>query len=103
MVDGDQAAEIAAVPGDRFRGRPRRAWVIGSGLDVWEIVELRGSYEDDVAALTADHRPVTEQHVRTACAYPSQLADEIAALPEENRRPLSELTSLCPSHQSPRR
>jgi hypothetical protein len=99
----EEAAKARLHPGIAFRGRPRRAWVIGSGLDVWEIVELLATYEDDVAALAVDHPLVIERHVRTARAYANQFADEIAALLEENRRPLSELTSLYPFLQSPAR
>jgi len=99
----EEAAKARLHPGIAFRGRPRRAWVIGSGLDVWEIVELLGSYEDDVAALRADHPLIDERHVRTALAYATQFADEIALELEENRRPLSELQSLYPFLQSPAR
>jgi len=99
----EEAAKARLHPRIAFRGRPRRAWVIGSGLDVWEIVELLRSYEDDVAALSADHPLLSERHVRTARAYARQFPDEIAALLEENRRPLSELTSLYPVLQSPSR
>jgi uncharacterized protein (DUF433 family) len=88
-------------PGIAFRGRPRRAWVIGSGLDVWEIVELLGSYGDDVAALTADHPLISERHVRTALAYATQFADEIELVLADNRRPLSELRDLYPFLQTP--
>ena len=97
----EEAAKARLHPGVAFRGRPRRAWVIGSGLDVWEIVELLGSYADDIAALTADHPLVTERHVRTARAYAAQFADEIAVLLAENRQPLSELTTLYPFLQRP--
>lgn len=97
----EEAAKARLHPGIAFRGRPRRAWVIGSGLDVWEIVELLRSHEDDVAVLTADHPLLSERHVRTAIAYANQFADEIAGLLEENRRPLAELTSLYPFLQSP--
>lgn len=97
----EEAAKARLHPGIAFRGRPRRAWVIGTGLDVWEIVELLGSYEDDLAALTADHPMLTERCVRTARAYASQFPEEIAALLQENRRPLSELTGLYPFIQTP--
>lgn len=97
----EEAAKARLHPGIAFRGRPRRAWVIGSGLDVWEIVELLASYEDDLAALTADHPLLSERHVRTALGYQAQFADEIAALLEENRRPLSELGSLYPFLERP--
>jgi hypothetical protein len=99
----EEAAKARLHPGIAFRGRPRRAWVIGSGLDVWEVVELLSSYQDDVAALTADHPLLSERHVRTAGAYAAQFADETAMLVEENRRPLAELTSLYPFLLSPGR
>jgi uncharacterized protein (DUF433 family) len=96
----EEAAKTRLHPGIAFRGRPRRAWVIGSGLDVWEIVELVGAYEGDVAALKADHPLVSERHVRTAVAYATQFGDEIAQLLDENRRPLAELRHLYPFLQS---
>jgi uncharacterized protein (DUF433 family) len=99
----EEAAKARLHPGIAFRGSPRRAWVIGSGLDVWEIVELLRSYDDDVVALTADHPLINERHVRTALAYATQFTDEIATLLEENRRSLPELTSLYPFLQSPPR
>jgi uncharacterized protein (DUF433 family) len=99
----EEAAKTRLHPGVAFRGRPRRAWVIGSGLDVWEIIELLASYTDDEAALTADHPLVTERHVRTARAYTAQFADEIDELLNENRRPASELAALYPFLQQPDR
>src|SRR5947209_6692647 len=92
----EEAAKARLHPGIAFRGHPRRAWAIGSGLDVWEIVELLGSYQDDQAALTADHPLLAERHVRTARAYANQFPEEIAGLVEENRRELPELTALYP-------
>jgi uncharacterized protein (DUF433 family) len=96
----EEAAKARLHPGIAFRGRPRRAWVIGSGLDVWEIVELVDAYKNDVAALTADHPLVSKRHVRTALAYGTQFGDEIAQLLDENRRPLAELRDLYPFLQS---
>jgi uncharacterized protein (DUF433 family) len=92
----EEAAKARLHPGIAFRGRPRRAWVIGSGLDVWEVVELLDSYGDDLQALTADHPLVTERHLRAARAYAAQFAGEIETLLEENRRPPSELAGLYP-------
>lgn len=99
----EEAAKTRLHPGVAFRGRPRRAWVIGSGLDVWEIIEMLGSYGDDGESLTADHPLVTDRHVRTAHAYAAQFADEIDELLVENRRPTSELTELYPFLQQPGR
>ena len=99
----EEAAKARLHPGVAFRGRPRRAWVIGSGLDVWEIIELLGSYGDDGAALTADHPLVSDRHVRTARAYAAQFANEIDELVVENHRPAAELTALYPFREQPRR
>ena len=99
----EEAAKTRLHPGVAFRGRPRRAWVIGSGLDVWEIIELLGSYGDDGESLATDHPLVTDRHVRTARAYAAQFADEIDELLVENRRPTSELTDLYPFLQQPGR
>jgi uncharacterized protein (DUF433 family) len=97
----EEAAKARLHPGIAFRGRPRRAWVIGSGLDVWETIELLDSYEHDAEALTADHPLVTDRHLRTAQAYAAQFSGEIEALLAENRRPLSELVGLYPFLQHP--
>jgi uncharacterized protein (DUF433 family) len=99
----EEAAKARLHPGVAFRGRPRRAWVIGSGLDVWEIIELLGSYGDDIAALTADHPLVTDRHLRTARAYAAQFPAEIEAQLAENLMAPTELTGLYPFLQHPSR
>jgi uncharacterized protein (DUF433 family) len=99
----EEAAKARLPPGIAFRGRPRRAWVIGSGLDVWEIVELLDSYGEDLQALIADHPLLTDRHLRTARGYAAQFASEIGALLEENRRPSSELAGLYPLLHRPTR
>jgi hypothetical protein len=99
----EEAAKTRLHPGVAFRGRPRRAWVIGSGLDVWEIIELLGSYLNDVVALRADHPLVTDRHLRTARAYAAQFTAEIDAQMAENRRPESRLADLYPFLQQPGR
>ncbi len=50
----EEAAKTRLHPGIAFRGRPRRAWVIGSGLDVWEIVDLPRSYAGDEEQLLGE-------------------------------------------------
>lgn len=96
----EEAAKARMHPGIAFRGRPRRAWVIGSGLDVWEIVEMARSYEGDDDLLRADHPLVTRRHLRAARAYAQQFPDEIEPLLAENQRPLDELQALYPFLQS---
>jgi hypothetical protein len=92
----EEAAKTRLFPGVAFRGVPRRAWVIGTGLDVWEILELLGSYAGDEKELQAAHPLVAERHLRIARAYAERFPDEIAAFTEDARRPLDELRRLYP-------
>lgn len=92
----EEAAKERLFPGLAFRGSPRRAWVIGSGLDVWELVELDGVYSGDGQALRKAHPLVTDRHLRLARAYAERFPDEVEYFLEENRRPLDELLSLYP-------
>jgi hypothetical protein len=96
----EEAAKTRLFPGIAFRGMPRRAWVIGTGLDVWELLELLRSYAGDERQLRAAHPLVDERHLRLARAYGDRFADEIAAFAEDNRRPLDELRRLYPLLQS---
>ena len=96
----EEAAKTRLFPGVAFRGTPRRAWVIGTGLDVWEIVELLRSYEDDERKLRAAHPLVDERHLRLARAYAARFPDEIAAFVEDARRPLDELRRSYPFLQT---
>jgi hypothetical protein len=96
----EEAAKTRLFPGIAFRGTPRRAWVIGTGLDVWELLELLHSYAGDERQLRAAHPLVGERHLRLARAYGDRFADEIAAFAEDNRRPLDELRRLYPLLQS---
>jgi uncharacterized protein (DUF433 family) len=72
-------------PGIAFRGdAPRREpWVIGSGLDVWEIVQM---FEESgsVERLVEDSH-LTEGQVRLALAYRDRYPEEIGAAVAENR------------------
>lgn len=88
-------------PGIGYRGRPRRAWVIGSGLDVWEIADLLRSYEGDTEKLLESHPIVSDRHLRLARAYAERFSEEIEGLLEANRRPLEELRALYPFLELP--
>src|ERR671937_3029901 len=65
----EEAAKARLFPGIAFRGSPRRAWVIGSGLDVWEIVDLLRAYEGRAPELLENHPLLTERHLRLARSY----------------------------------
>ncbi|MFL5954182.1 MAG: hypothetical protein ACJ76I_08765 [Gaiellaceae bacterium] len=92
----EEAAKTRLFPGIAFRGTPRRAWAIGSGLDVWEIMDLLRSYGDDEGALHESHPLVTERHLHLARAYAGRFSEEIDKLLEAQRRPLGELQELYP-------
>jgi hypothetical protein len=92
----EEAAKTRLHPGVAFRGRPRRAWVIGSGLDVWEIVELLRAYVADKESLRVDHPLLSDRHLHIASAYAERFPDETEALIEANHRPLDELRELYP-------
>jgi hypothetical protein len=92
----EEAARMRRFPGIGFRGADadRRAWVIGSGLDVWQIAEAiaeAGSPEFLVASSELDERAV-----RLAAAYREHYPEEIAEAIAENRRSLDELRDLYP-------
>jgi hypothetical protein len=92
----EEAAKMRLFPGIGFRDNPRRAWAIGSGLDVWQIIELAQDYEGEMNELYADHPLVTERHVRLARAYAERFPEEIESSLAANRRPLEELRALYP-------
>lgn len=93
----EEATKTRLFPGIAFRdGPPRRAWAIGSGLDVWQIVEMIRSYRGDEESLFANHPLVTDRHLRLAEAYTERFPEEIEALIEANHPPLDELRELYP-------
>jgi hypothetical protein len=96
----EEAAKTRLFPGIAFRGTPRRAWVIGTGLDVWEILELERSYGGDERRLRKAHPLVGERQLRVARAYGERFPDEVAAFAEAASRPLDELKALYPFVQT---
>ena len=92
----EETARTRRFAGVAFRGDDagRRAWVIGSGLDVWEIIQML----DDFAspdALLADTQ-VSPAHLRIALAYRDAYPSEIAEAITENRRPIDDIGVLYP-------
>jgi hypothetical protein len=73
-----------------------RAWAIGSGLDVWEIIDLLLSYGDDEGGNRESHALVTERHLQLARAYADRFPEEIGEVLEEQRRPLEGLLEVYP-------
>lgn len=92
----EEAAKMRLFPGIAFRGSPRRAWVIGTALDVWELVELADAYGGDLAALRTHHPLVTDRHLRTATTYAERFPEEVARVAETSRQPVDVLRELYP-------
>jgi uncharacterized protein (DUF433 family) len=93
----EEALRTRRFPGIAFRGSDwnRRPWVIGTALDVWEIVAASRSY--DTPGETAAAAELTEAQIRLALAYYAEFPDEIDATIAENERPLAELQRQYPT------
>ena len=93
----EEAATIRRFPGIAFRGEDwaRRPWVIGTGLDVWEIVDMLRSYDGDIERLLADNH-LERRHVQLALAYREEHPEEVDGAVADNRRPVEELKALYP-------
>ena len=92
----EEAARVRRFPGVGFHGDDvgRAAWVIGTGLDVWEIVQMVEDLGSLDAVVKESH--LTQRQVELALAYRSEYAAEVGAAVEENRRPVEEWNSLYP-------
>lgn len=90
----DEALRIRRFPGIGFRGseHDRRAWVMGTGLDVWEMIEL---YRDGGEEILENH-PISRRQLEVALAYYEEYADEIDRHIEENSRTPEEWRRLYP-------
>jgi len=93
----EEAARMRRFPGVAFRGEEpyREAWVIGAGLDVWELVEMLHDYGSSDALLAA-HENISRRAVELARAYHETYPDEIDLKIADNRRAPSELRELYP-------
>lgn len=83
-------------PGVAFRGDDagRRPWVIGAGLDVWEIIQMLDDYGSSDALIGGTR--LDRRQLALAEAYYENYPDEIDEAIAENRRPLGELRELYP-------
>lgn len=93
----EEAARMRRFPGIGFRGEEpyREAWLIGTGLDVWELIEMLQDH-DSVEQLLESHERVSQRSVELAQAYYTSYAEELDEKIADNRRPLSDLRELYP-------
>ena len=92
----EETARTRRFPGIGFRGddAARRAWVIGSGLDVWEILHMVEDFGSVERLLAETH--LSERQVRLALGYRDAYPEEIANAIADNRRSADELKALYP-------
>lgn len=92
----EEAVRTRRFAGIGFRGEDaaRRPWVIGSGLDVWEIVQMVEDF-GSIQRLLADTQ-LTERQVRLALAYRESYPDEVVEAIAQNRRAPEEWHELYP-------
>lgn len=93
----EEALKTRLFPGLAFRGADweRRPWVIGTALDVWQIVDAHRDF-GSVAKMTA-HSDLTERQIRLALAYYERFPQEIDEMVELNRATLDELRARFPT------
>lgn len=92
----EETARARRFPGIAFRGDDarRRAWVIGTGLDVWEIIQMLDDFGSQEELVAETH--LSPSQVRLAVAYRGAYPDEIDAAIADNRRPLDDMRELFP-------
>jgi hypothetical protein len=93
----EEGARMRRFPGIAFRGpeHDRRAWIIGSAMDVWEVIEALhslGSVERLVEV-----GDVSERHLKLAAAYYDAHPDEIDLAIAANRGTQADLHRLYPT------
>jgi hypothetical protein len=92
----EEALRMRLFPGIAFRGTDwdRRAWVIGTALDVWQIVD---AYRDIGSVETmASGGSASERAINLALAYHERFPDEIEAAIAGNRRSIEQLRDEFP-------
>jgi uncharacterized protein (DUF433 family) len=93
----DESLRMRRYPGISFVEGPagRRAHLAGTGLDVWEVIELLREYGS--AAALREHFPrLPSIAIQVAEAYAREYGDDIDAFLEANARPPEELRRKVP-------
>ena len=92
----EESIRTRRFPGIGFRGpeHSRRAWVIDTGLDVWEIVEL---YEGKGRERLLSEHNISERQLDLAFSYREAYPREIEEALAENAREPEEWHEISPS------
>jgi uncharacterized protein (DUF433 family) len=92
----EEALRMRRFPGIAFRGDDarRRPWVIGTGLDVWEVIQMLEDFGS--AQKLVRETQLNERELSLAEAYHRSYPEEIDTAIAENRRSPDELLELYP-------
>jgi hypothetical protein len=93
----DEAERTRRYPGIAFRGPDlgRRAWLLGTSLDVWEVIRALRDFDDDAEQM-ASKTEVSLRQVQLASAYYQEFGDEIDRALVLAERSLDELAHEYP-------
>ncbi|HEV2953845.1 MAG TPA: hypothetical protein VG015_07125 [Candidatus Dormibacteraeota bacterium] len=93
----DEADRCRRYPGIAFRGPDwdRRAWAIGTGLDVWEIIRALQDFAGSVERM-AEETEISTPEIELAEAYCREFQDEINSAITLDRRSLLQLQQEYP-------
>lgn len=83
----EESVRMREHPGIGFKGglAGRRAWVVGTGLDVWEIVEMHRSMGRETLLDSMEN--ISESSLEAALSYHKAYPEEIEAALKENALP----------------
>ncbi len=94
----DEGLKMRRFPGIGFSGpeHDRRAYVSGTGLEVWEVVELYRYYGECQKELMLEAHPLTRRQLDVALAYRREHPEEIDRHIEDNDRSPEEWHRMYP-------
>ncbi len=94
----EEALKARLIPGIAFRGDDydRRAWLIGTSFDVWQIIDAYKDFDEDRRRVVAE-TDLNERELRTALLYYERFPEDVEHFIALNRRSLAELRAELPS------
>lgn len=98
----DEGIRMRTFPGIGFRGvdARRRAWVVGTGLDVWAIIAAHRDFDRSIERMVAESH-LSERQIRTALSYYERFPEEIDEAIAENEAAVDEYRTRFPAFEIP--
>ena len=92
-----EALRAQMFPGIAFRseGFERRAWIIGTAHDVWQVIDAHRDF-GSLKAMVAEGSSLSERQIQLALAYYERFPEEIDEAIALQRRPLAQLRAEYP-------